>query len=221
MNQDRIDILISRIVDAEATAEEWSELAASAQLNHAIWSDLAEAQRQHRALARAGAALVNDAVRVNLPDGAPAMEARTARAAARRSVGRPWLALLGWGGWAVAACAALAWGLAWPQREQALPAEMVPNGVAAIPVSAKPASAEEAWAAYLARGIETGRVVAEVPERVLLEARPSSKGQGYDVVYLRQVMERASVPDLFELRGRDEAGRPTLIRYDDRPGGPM
>jgi hypothetical protein len=33
------------------------------------------------------------------------------------------------------------------------------------------------------------------------------------VIYLRQVIERAVVPDLYQIDGMDERGQPTLARY--------
>ena len=52
----------------------------------------------------------------------------------------------------------------------------------------------------------------EMPTRVLVESRPADGGNGYEVLYLRQVLERTVVPDLYRFDGRDERGVATLVR---------
>lgn len=74
-------------------------------------------------------------------------------------------------------------------------------------------SAADAWQAYLQKGRESGEVVGEIPNKLLVDSKPALSGNGVEVIYVRQVMERAIVPDLYEFAGRDEAGRPTLVRY--------
>ena len=82
---------------------------------------------------------------------------------------------------------------------------------ALVPVVPAFNTAADAFQAYLERGQEAGRVVGEMPAKVLLEAQPSAQGSGYEVLYLRQIMERAVVSDLYEF-GVDERGRPVPVR---------
>jgi hypothetical protein len=56
---------------------------------------------------------------------------------------------------------------------------------------------------------------------VLLEARPSVTGIGYDVVFLRQIQEKMTVPDLYQKTGQDESGRAQLVSYEPQRGGAM
>jgi hypothetical protein len=70
--------------------------------------------------------------------------------------------------------------------------------------SPEPQTASEAFNEYLAKGKQTGLVVGEVPARVLIEARPMKSG-GYEVTYLRQVLERRRVRELSPL-ATDEFG---------------
>jgi hypothetical protein len=86
-----------------------------------------------------------------------------------------------------------------------------------IPVS----TADEAWNAYIAKGRESGAVVGEMPAKVLIESRPNPSGEGYELLYLRQVVERTIVPDLYQYTGQDESGRPTPVRYQPQTGGPL
>ena len=64
-------------------------------------------------------------------------------------------------------------------------------------------------------------VIAEVPERILIETRPTDNGRGFELVYVRQIIERTVVPDLYQFHSQDEMGRPTLVRYDGNRGPSM
>ena len=82
------------------------------------------------------------------------------------------------------------------------------------------ASAAELLAAYLDKGRQEDFVIAEVPQRVLIETRPNVTGHGYELIYLRQILERTVVPDLYQFN-HDESGQPTLVRYDGDNGPSM
>jgi hypothetical protein len=58
-------------------------------------------------------------------------------------------------------------------------------------------------------GKQSGRVLGEVP--VLCESKPAATGQGFEVVYVRQILERAEVHDLYRF-SVDEAGNPLPVR---------
>lgn len=73
-------------------------------------------------------------------------------------------------------------------------------------------SASDALDLYLERGRDEGRVVEERPDRVLVGSRPAADGTGYEVLYIRQILERAVVPELFVPTGADEEGRPVMRR---------
>jgi hypothetical protein len=129
------------------------------------------------------------------------------------------LRLTSWAGWAVAAGLVIAIAGRWlggPATPAASPVQ-----TAGIPTPADATlvrSAEEALDAYLERGRSEERVIRQMPRMLLLEARPNPTGDGYEILYLRQLMERAVVPDLYQFGAEDEAGRPALVRYR-RPGG--
>ena len=82
-------------------------------------------------------------------------------------------------------------------------------------------TAREAFQAYLDKGREEGTVLSTVPRRVLLETRPNPNGDGFELIFIQQVMERDVVPHLFQVQGLDERGRPTLAKYKPRPRGRM
>jgi hypothetical protein len=63
---------------------------------------------------------------------------------------------------------------------------------------------------YKERAAKDGTLVAEMPQRVVLESRPTPDGKGHEVLYIRQFIERAVVDDLYKF-GVDESGRPMMV----------
>ena len=199
MEQPDKDILISRVVDDEATGEDWAALRELAERDPAVWRDLAQAQYTSIGLASAVEAAIEVADRVEPP------VHEFIRAGLRWRSG----AAAKWGGWAAAAAVTLAWaGAGMPGRSGVSGAGL--DG--AIPAAG---SAADAFREYLDAGKRSGQVVEEVPQLILVETKPVSGGQGYEVFYLRQIVERAIVQDLYGL-GQDEAGRPARISLPTR-----
>jgi hypothetical protein len=209
------DILISRILDGNATSGDWDELTALADANQALWRNLAMSLREHQAFARAVNADVTIADAIEMP------------LVRRVATGRPHAgrhpAILarvgGWSGWAVAAVFTIVWVAGvlnlvqntTPQPDSSSPVQTLALGGA---------SASELLEAYLDKGRQEDFVIAEVPQRVLIETRPNGTGHGYELIYLRQILERTVVPDLYQFN-HDEAGQPTLVRYDGDNGPSM
>lgn len=200
MIEAREHLLISRVVDGDGGDGEWSELETLAQSEPKLWRELAVAQRDQSCLMRAmtGATAVADSVGL------------------QQVHRRNWNRLNAWSGWAVAAVLAVVASaqLARPSDTTG-PADQLK--LAGLPVQ----SAAQAFQAYLDKGRESGEVVGEVPAKVLVESRPALSGEGYELTYLRQILERIYVPDLFEVDGQNELGQPTLIRYEPRVRGSM
>ncbi|MFN0012041.1 MAG: hypothetical protein ACKVS8_10400 [Phycisphaerales bacterium] len=209
------DVLITRIIDARAGAADWKALRDAAAKDAGVWTDLEQATCEARALERAMAPVAAAADGVNLPTlsvdvaGAPVVVGRIGFGGARTGLG-----------WLVAALVALGWGAQWFS-----PMGGGGGGNVAI-LGPLGRTADAALNEYLDLGKKAGRVVAEMPERVVLESRPSEDGKGYEVLYLRQVLERAVVgpEDLYKL-GVKEDGRTMLIPAGTpaaagKPGGP-
>jgi hypothetical protein len=80
-------------------------------------------------------------------------------------------------------------------------------------------TADEAREAYLQRGKQDGSVLGEMPAKVIVQGAPIKDGQGYEVVFIRQIVEKARVDDLVRFTS-DEAGQQRLIRlrelYEDQ-----
>jgi hypothetical protein len=207
---DRTDpeLLISRVVDGEATPEDWSSFRLQADREPSLWRDLAEAQRIQTSLGEEVGVAVAKAGYVDVP---------VHREIERRFSNR--VRMVGiWGGWLAAACVGVMWA-------QNAPKSIV-QGPGPTTADMNPMAALQT---YLNKGEQDGRVLGELPEKVLVRATPltgsngSDIGNGYEVVYLRQILERAVVKDLYQY-GVDEAGRQAPIRFDVRPaanGKPM
>ncbi len=213
MTEDRNDTLISRIIDGDATSAEWDELSASARIDPALWQRLAATMHDGAGFTRALRASVAVADEIGLPAERAGARGRPRPPAPQRSSRT--LRAATWCGWAAAAAIAIAWTASVPA--------LVPPTARPIPLQTAGifdgAAAADLYSAYLKNGRREQRVIGELPDRVLVDTRPAAEGQGYEVLYLRQILERAVVPDLYEFSAQDEAGRPALVRYEGRPRG--
>jgi hypothetical protein len=205
LNRTDPELLISRIVDGEATPRDWSEFRLQAEREASLWRDLAEAQRMQGDLGDEVAAALSVVNQVDVPVHTEMVRRLSGRI---RMVGM-------WGGWLAAACV----GLMWANGERA---GMEQNG----PSQAGMANLTPARALqeYLNKGQTEGKVIGELPEKVLVQARPMTEGNGlditgYEVVYVRQILERTTVKDLYRF-GKDEAGDLRPIPVQIRPGRP-
>src|SRR5262245_20793344 len=198
MINENIDILITRAVDGQASQADWAALESLAQREPGVWRDLAMAQRDHQLLSAAVGRAVGVAGSVEVPSlseagveppGARAMFLRTRTVAT-------------WGGWAAAAAVALAFVANRAGQNQ--PPQMAGAGPAIT-------TAADALSRYLDQGKQEGTVIGEVPGRVLVDTSKAPDGNGYTVIYLRQIVERTHVPDLYKISS-DEAGFPSPVR---------
>lgn len=201
MRAEREDILIGRVVDGEATGADWSELERFATADESVWARLARAQRSQASLARA----VDDEVVVAELVDLPTLD--TSRHHGWSEVSVRWRAYTGW---AVAAGLAFAWAGAarfnnlpgWRDASPGQSSLMAGVGVGSL-------GPEELMQRYLAKGSEQGRVIAELP-MVMVESGPAQGGDGVEVVYVRQLLERVRVRNMYEL-GMTEHGEPAPV----------
>ena len=200
MNDEHADDLISQAIDCESGTAQWEEFALRADAQPRLWRQLAESQRDELSLIRtmASASVVADAV------AAPAIRLRAEPAHIDTS-----MRIRQWSGWAVAALVAIT---AFIRGGLPVQSPLSPGSQQAG-LGAPIQSAADAFNSYIEKGKETGAVVGEVPAKVLVDTRPAASGKGYELLYLRQVLERTVVPDLYQVNGQDESGQPMLIRY--------
>ena len=71
-------------------------------------------------------------------------------------------------------------------------------------------SPDDALQAYLDLGQQSGRVIGEVPELQLLERQPAPGGDGFELVYVRKIIERRVSSDVYQI-GADETGAPVAF----------
>lgn len=190
------DLLMSRVIDGEASPADWRAFRELAQQDAGVWAELGEMQRQDDALSAAVRAATDRSRGVDLPthvvDDGP-MRARFAAAST-------------WGGWLAAACLGVM--LFTGVRPQAGPvgggtqAAGAGSGVAGLFESMTP---DERFDAYVEAGKRRGDVVYAAPEPAVLRTRATDTG-GVEVLVVRQIIERRVVDDVYA-RTVDESGR--------------
>jgi hypothetical protein len=205
-NFDRLaaEAILERIADGESTAADWAAFRAAANIEPSLWQELAEAQRTHTELC----AQVQAAIAVADTIEAPMEEHLTESLTQRIRV------VASWGGWAAAAAVLLAWAVGLTPGSGRI------GGSNAGLVPTPPGTPDQALQTYLDIGQQAGLVVGELPTKVMIETVPSSSGQGYEVFYIRQIVERTVVPELFQTEGVDEQGRFRISPAQLAPGRP-
>lgn len=202
----REEVLISRVVDAEATGADWAELDAFAQSDPGVWARLAEAQRAQNALQRAVDDALTVAELVDLPD-------------PRAEFERSWSDRVRvWGGWLAAAVIVLAWAGNFAQGTR----QSTPSASNAGIGSTNGLTPDQLLQMYLTQGREGGRVVGEMP-MVMLESTRTPEGRA-EITFVRPLVERMIVDNFYEL-GKNDAGQvvpvPVNWRAASREGEPL
>ena len=198
---DHRDALLSRVIDGEAGGADWAALHAMADADPSVWTELTATQHQHEVLSAIVDEVGASADAVEIPDGGLLLpgERFERRMALVRS----------WGGWAAAAAILLVWFTGLPETRRPVPQPDQQAGLvsAGVPAGGSPGSILDQ---YIEAGRQTGHVLGQVPRRVVVETNPVPGG--VEVVYLRQIVEKAFVPSdrLYRL-GRDEFGQAALV----------
>lgn len=201
-NIDR-DVLITRVIDGQAKGGDWVALRLLAADEPEIWRELEQTQRIQADLSAAVGEAVDAAARIDLESaGHTVFYERVGRA---RS----------WGGWLIAAAVLLAWSLYMPVQGGGvgMTGAIGPDLDAGFIRVDEPV---DALRAYVDRGREAGTVVGLVPDVRVLEARPSADGSGFEVLLVRQIIERQQVDHEYRWT-QDEAGNLIPIRAERAP----
>jgi len=225
---DSFELVLDRVVDAEESSDEWTAFVEHADRRPQLWRELACQQRDARRLMRAVGARVAPALAA-LPRTPHRMSddshpAPTSRLASSRLA---WTRHLGW---AAAAAIALAWGVT-ATVTPARPGEQRPgiahlgghygdgsgrsagNGSAVHPAALVSAGAPSGayLEAYIDLGQREGVVVGELPTKYLIESRELGAGAGFEVLFVRPIVERRVVPAMYGFEGTDELGEPRIV----------
>ncbi len=197
---DRIEILIGRVVDSEASSSDWQELEQLADADPEIWGRLARAQRAHARLTDAVEDELAIVELVELPDPEPIRLSFADR-------------LQRWSGWALAAALCLAW-LLTQNTNFSGPAGTNTAGIGTNaggrPVFVQNTTPSDAWANYVETAQLADTFVSELPP-IVVSSTPLMGG-GQEVFFVRRSLERVHLTDIAQLRvSQDEQGRPVLI----------
>lgn len=203
------EVLISRVIDGEASSADWQSLRAMAERDPGVWTELEQTQDAHQSLCVGLENVCRVVEAVDLPDSHPEqlVSGRLAKVGA-------------WGGWLAAATLLLAWTVGMPLSGDGHSAtsSIGPN---LGPEYVRVDTPEDALRAYVDRGRDAGSVVGLVADPRIVETRPLPDGSGMEVLYVREILERRLVDQVYRL-GKDEAGniRPVQVRIipaSDRP----
>jgi hypothetical protein len=191
------DMLISRVIDGSANAEDWSSFRIMAANDAEVWTDLSDAQREHEALCEVMHAAIAIADRVDLPggSGSPLVFESRVSSAAR------------WGGWAIAAVLLLGWFTGSIQVNPNQSNDELTKAGFSVPLSK--ANPDQAFGQYLEAGQSNGQVIGEMPNQIVIETRPLEDGT-IEVTFIRQVVER-KVLDRAYRETSDEFGNPVIL----------
>ena len=183
-----LDVLLSRAVAGDRAA--LAEVRARGANDPAVLEELALWQADELRLARVGRELHAAADRVDAPRARPILA---------RSAGL---------GWVVAAVLAIAWCM---QAFSPRPSE--PRASVAG-IAGGFGSADAAFDAYVAKAREEGLVEGEVAPPTLVGSRELGDGRGFEVIIVRQVVERRIAPEMYRVAPMGETGRlrPVIIR---------
>lgn len=203
LTPDEHDRLISRIVDGEASGEDWDVFRAVAAGDQDVWAQLSETQRTSSVLSEAlrGRAAIADTV--ELPDGV----------ADPSHLQHRFDLVSRWGGWAAAAAIVLVWftgGL--PTGGDAFSGNQAGIGPG---ITLADATSEQARDRYLDAGRAANSVIAELPDPVVVETRAMEDGS-VEVLFLRQILERKVVSQVLT-QSRDDLGRPIAVPVRVQP----
>ncbi|MCX5652669.1 MAG: hypothetical protein NTU45_14970 [Planctomycetota bacterium] len=188
-----LDILLSRAVSGDREA--LAAVRARAAAEPAVLEELAMWQADELRMARVARELESAASRVELPPPVATGE-------------RAWRLGLGW---AVAAVIALAW-----ISQSVFPrsGEPVRANVAGFDGFKGFATADDAFDAYVDKARADGVIYGDVAPPTIIGSRELGGGQGFEILVVRQIVERRRVPEMFRLVPVDESGAlaPVVIR---------
>lgn len=203
------ELLISRVIDGRAGAGDWKSLRALAESDPGVWRDLEESQQMHESLCAEVSAACAAAERIDVD-----VHRHQAGLSRRLSIAGAW------GGWLAAAAVGLAWTLGMPLGSDG--SSVIGSVVPTLgPEYVRIETPEDALRTYLQRGRDDGSVLGLVSDPRVLETRALPDGSGVEVLYVREIVERRLIEQVFRL-SQDEAGnvRPVQVRIapeSDRP----
>ena len=190
------ELWISRAVDGRAGVEDWRGLHRVAATDPDVWRRLCATLEAETELRVELAAVVPQ----DVPTPAPAAQTPAQQAPLRPG---PDVRLYG----LLAALLALTFVVG---RWTAIAPAIAPAGGDAMPAAGQ--TPDQLMQAYLREGATAGRVIDQLPLQTL-STRRAPDGDGFDVVFVRSLVERARVKQLMTL-APDEHGSPQPLQID-------
>ena len=192
-------LLFDRLVSSEASPEEWSAWVEQVGDDVDAWRLLAAAYRNEALLDRLAADDAGVADEVAPPS--------------RAASSRRWVGPLAFStGWLAAAAVLIVTSVLSMRSGTDAGTEYARPAVTPIA-----ANADDALQLYLERGRDEGSVVEELPTRLLVDYRPLEEDGGYEVLYVRQILEKTIVPELYAPTASDDSGAARLTRFTVNP----
>ena len=192
MTTEDLDILISRVVDQEASDGDWRALHALAETDPGVWRELAQAQRDHAELSAEVEAALSCVDGVDVPSHDYYSHSLTERVRV----------VMTWSGWVAAAVIMLAW-------LGVIELQSGPDGPATAQLgpSIQGQSPEAALEYFLEEGRKQGVVLGE-PEREVIGMRQHGE-DGVQVLYVLRVPCLTTETQLY-MHPTNELGHPDL-----------
>lgn len=238
------DVTLTRLLDGRASSAQWRELRAWTEKDAAgredVWDDLIAQSEQNDALVKMVGVAAARAERVEAePRGIAGVIGTAVDADEReqrgdeRAGGRGGADRLGWLVAAVLAVGFVTFAIrSGPidragtpgglMNEQLAGSGRVTGGTAQAGLGSgltaglggALSTPDEALGEYLRLGQMKGQVLGELPQRVMLQSRELGEGKGREVLYLRQIVERAVVKDVYKL-GTNDVGEAVMVPAPD------
>ena len=190
MTEELRDRLISRVVDRQESAADWERLAELESGDGEVWLELAQALRCEAELR---GALSSELERAETVEVAPARRAP--------------ISLAAWSGWLTAAACLLGWIFA--ARQDVAPSPTRVEDAQLVSIQEPEASPAEPEVV----SESSADVITELPV-LIVDTQPAESGDGYEVVYLRRVLETRRVDEVLELRP-DDTGQMLPVPVDE------
>jgi hypothetical protein len=218
-NQSNLDqeVVFSRLLDGRGRAADWQRLREATAADASAWDRLIGSAGDQDVLGDVVGLAGERADACDADTSTPPAPLAFPSAQGRRADRAVRAARLGW---LVAACMAL--GMVSVYMRPAAPSSGM-QGANLAPFSLDNYSSNDLMNKYKDRASKEGTLVGELPQRLVLETRPSSDGKGYEVLYMRQFIERVVVDDMYKF-ATDDVGRPVMVPgslQKEKPAGAM
>lgn len=180
MNLTQKDLLIHRLLEGSDSSADWNEIELLASNDPNLWKELGTALRDQNELQSVVSDSVAKADAIELPFDQTHQQGTWSKR------------LQKWSGWAAACLLAV---ILWTESRTHFGTGGGHNLASPVPVRLSPAEALDQYR-------ESDRFVRDLPNRVV-HSQPAADGDGLEVIYVRQIMEKALVREAYDFHPND------------------